>query len=144
MGDGRIELERELKSSGSRQFDLLFLDAFSSDSIPVHLLTSECFDLYLEHLHEKGIIIAHITNKFVDLKPVLASLANSKGLASVHIEHDNDEFEIVTDWVLLSRDVNTFTDAAFDAEQKSWTQGLKEIIWTDDSSSVFEIVNWNN
>lgn len=142
LGDGRIELQREWDEGGSNQFDLLFLDAFSSDSIPIHLLTYECFDLYLRHLNSDGIIVAHITNKFIDLKPVLASLARLHQLDSAWIEHREDAFAINTNWILLSPDFNLLDNAGLASRQLQWTIGLDELVWTDDNSSVFPIVNW--
>ena len=70
LGDARISLERELAEGHSQNFDVLVLDTFSSDSIPVHLVTKEAFALYLEHLAPDGIIAAHITNLHLDLQPV--------------------------------------------------------------------------
>ena len=67
LGDARISMQRELDETGSNEFDILVLDAFSGDSIPVHLLTEEAFDLYADNLREGGIIAVHITNLFVDL-----------------------------------------------------------------------------
>ena len=142
IGDGRFQLSRELKELGSHQFDLLFLDAFSSDSIPVHLLTQECFDLYLKHLDADGVIVAHVTNKFLDLKPVLASIAESKGLNSVAISHSNKELEIVTQWVLLSPNSNLPNQEIFDSNQRDWRQNEGELVWTDDHASVLPIVRW--
>ena len=144
LGDGRVLLGEEFEQSGSQRFDLLFLDAFSSDSIPAHLLTSECFDLYLKHLDPQGIIVAHITNKFVDLKPVLAAVATSKQLNSVYIRHNNDDFEMVTDWVLLSPDSDLLNSEGSDSQERNWMNGLDELNWTDDNSSVFPIVRWSH
>ncbi|MEM9412451.1 MAG: fused MFS/spermidine synthase, partial [Planctomycetota bacterium] len=102
-GDGRQLLEKELESIGSHQFDLLFLDAFSSDSIPVHLLTREAIELYLSHLHDDGILVFHVTNKFLDLRTVVKNTNESLGLTAAYIEHFDEEFNLRTKWVLVSR-----------------------------------------
>ena len=76
LGDGRLSLERELRDEGPQKFDILILDAFNSDSIPIHLLTEETFQLYLSHLRGPDSVLAfNITNKSLDLSPVLLSHA---------------------------------------------------------------------
>ena len=80
VGDARVELERELKSQ-SQQFDLLIVDAFSSDSIPAHLLTRECQRLYWEHLRADGVLAIHISNRYLDLRSVLIDCGGVEGVA---------------------------------------------------------------
>jgi hypothetical protein len=75
LGDARLMLERELARSGSQQFDLLAMDAFSGDSIPVHLVTMEAMQAYMKHLTPEGILAVHITNHYLDLRPVMAAAA---------------------------------------------------------------------
>ena len=144
LGDGRVELAREWSESGAQQFDLLFLDAFTSDSIPAHLLTTECFDLYLKHLRSDGVIVAHITNKFIDLQRVVTAHVRSLGLSSVLIEHQNDKMEITTRWILMSPDAGRFDGPPFTNQQRRWHQGLNPLRWTDEKSSVLPIVKWNS
>ncbi len=81
-GDARLSLEGELYTSGSQDFDVLILDAFSSDSIPVHLIDREAFDIYLQHLAPNGILAVHITNRHLDLLPVVWTLADHFKLES--------------------------------------------------------------
>ena len=105
LGDARISLERELAESGSQNFDVLVLDTFSSDSIPVHLVTKEAFALYLDHLAPDGIIAAHITNLHLDLQPVFWRLAKHYGLRMVRIEYEGDDNGgYASHWILLARD----------------------------------------
>jgi len=75
LGDGRISLERELVNNNRQQFDVLAVDAFSGDGIPIHLLTRESFALYWEHLQPSGILAFHITNYHFDFSPVIRALA---------------------------------------------------------------------
>jgi hypothetical protein len=81
LGDARISLERELAEHGSRDYDAIVLDAFSGDAIPAHLLTDESFALYEKHLRKDaagnpvGVIVVHISNRYIDLEPVVAALA---------------------------------------------------------------------
>jgi len=90
LGDARISLERELAEGGPQNFDVLVLDTFGSDSIPVHLVTKEAFALYLEHLAPDGIIAPHITNLPLDLQPVLWQLANHFDLHMVRVNYPGD------------------------------------------------------
>src|SRR6185503_1594730 len=105
LGDARISLERELADGHPQNFDVLVLDTFSSDSIPVHLVTKEAFALYLEHLAPDGVIAAHITNLHLDLQPVFWQLAQHYGLSIVRINYPGDSNGgYASHWILLSRD----------------------------------------
>ena len=84
-GDARISLERELAAGERQRFDVLVLDTFNSDAIPVHLITREAFAVYLEHLSPEGVIAAHISNQHLDLTPVLWQVALEYGLRMVLI-----------------------------------------------------------
>ena len=80
IGDARLSMERELLSGALQRYDVLAIDAFSSDSIPVHLITSEATALFFQHLKPDGILAFHISNRFLDLKPVLANIAQANNL----------------------------------------------------------------
>src|SRR5207244_11884299 len=79
LGDARLSLERE----PSQQFDVLAIDAFSSDAIPVHLITSEALGIYRRHMKPGGVIAFHVTNRYLDLVPVVQALAAAQGLAAI-------------------------------------------------------------
>jgi hypothetical protein len=102
MGDARLSLERE----APQNYDLLVVDAFSGDAIPLHLLTVEAVDLYLKHLAPRGILAIHVSNKFLDLPPVLERVAKARGLTAVMARDLNDKGSIVSDWVLLAREAS--------------------------------------
>jgi hypothetical protein len=88
-----------------QNFDVLALDTFSSDSIPVHLVTQEAFALYLEHLAPDGIIAAHISNRHLDLQPVFWQLARYYGLSMARVNYPGDsDGGYSSDWILLGRD----------------------------------------
>lgn len=142
-GDGRIELEKELATEGPRNYDILFIDAFSSDSIPVHLLTNECLELYWKHLNPDGILVLHITNKFVDLRPVVYSLAKKLGLNATLIDHDNPVVKTDTRWVLLTKNKELSDSPRFQNAKSEWPSELPAIIWTDDFASLAPLVIWN-
>ncbi|HYD84672.1 MAG TPA: fused MFS/spermidine synthase, partial [Opitutus sp.] len=105
LGDARLSMERELERGESQQFDVLALDAFSSDAIPVHLLTKEAFAIYLRHLKPGGVIAVHTSNRYLDLQPVVENLGRHLGLASVTVgdsPSDKEWWIFRSTWVLLS------------------------------------------
>ena len=142
LGDARISLERELAETGSQNFDVLVLDTFSSDSIPVHLVTKEALALYLEHLAPDGIIAAHITNLHLDLQPVFWELAEYYGLSMLRIEYKGDpDGGYASHWILLSRDpaqlnITAIRESAIDLG--GYYTNLR--LWTDDYSNLFQIL----
>lgn len=142
LGDGRLTLERQFREDGPADFDVLVLDAFSSDAIPVHLLTREAFDLYLRHVRRPGGLIAvNIANRFVDLMPVLRANARHHGLHMILVLHDSDdERELRTRWVLLSRDAAVLRAAPFASAAAPVAADGREMVWTDDFSNIFALM----
>ncbi|MEW6286314.1 MAG: ferrichrome ABC transporter permease [Chloroflexota bacterium] len=142
LGDARLSLERELAESGSQTFDVLILDTFSSDSIPVHLVTTEAFDLYLAHLAPGGIIAAHITNLHLDLQPVFWQLARHHGLHLVRVDYAGDaNGGYASHWILLTRDPAVLNVPAIQAravDLSGYSTNLR--LWTDDYSNLFQIL----
>jgi hypothetical protein len=140
MGDARLSMERD----SPQQFDLLALDAFSSDAIPVHLLTKEAFDLYQRHLKTNGVVAVHISNHFLDLEPVVANVAKGFGyqMAIIDFEENDEEWWLYSStWILLSRDDNLIQLPAIqDAKKKSSFSTRKVPLWTDDFTSLFQIL----
>lgn len=133
IGDGRLMLERE----ESQQFDVLALDAFASDSIPVHLLTLEAFELYLRHLKPDGVLAVHITNHYVDLTTVVAAAAKHYGLHWTLIDDSPwQEEQMSTDWAIMGRDKDALEalDGEFNPETKDNPP------WTDDYSNLFRVL----
>ena len=142
LGDARISLERELAEGHPQNFDVLVLDTFSSDSIPVHLVTKEAFALYLEHLAPDGIIAAHITNLHLDLQPVFWQLAKYYGLSMVRINYAGDSNGgYASHWILLSRDPALLEIPAIQGQAVDlggYSTNVK--LWTDDYSNLFQIL----
>jgi hypothetical protein len=142
LGDARISLERELAEGNPQSFDVLVLDTFSSDSIPVHLVTKEAFALYLEHLAPDGIIAAHITNLHLDLQPVFWQLAKFYGLSMVRVNYAGDSNGgYASHWILLARDpalleIPAIQKHAIDLDR--YSTNIK--LWTDDYSNLFQIL----
>jgi spermidine synthase len=137
MGDARLSLDRE----ESQEFDLLVIDAFSGDSIPVHLLTREAMQIYRRHMAEGGIIAVHISNTYLDLAPIVRGLAKDGGLSVVHLSAFDDEAHdlFANDWMLVSEDDKTI--AAFPASSKSTEKSCHDIrVWTDQYNNLFKIL----
>ena len=142
IGDGRLLLKRDTVQGRPRKFDLIFVDAFSSDAIPQHLITSQCVDLYLRHLADDGILIFHITNRFVDLRPVIATFAKQKRLSSLIRENKNTPDDRGTLWVLLSRRQSMFDPEWIKHLQSPWPQDMPDIGWTDDFAPLAPVTLW--
>jgi spermidine synthase len=103
LGDGRLSLERELKRGGARGYDILGIDAFAGDSIPMHLISREAMALYLQHLAPDGVIVFQATNRYIDLRPVVKRLATEFGLEAVLVS-DVPESTAAADYWLSSTD----------------------------------------
>ena len=104
LGDARIMLERELDRGEPQQFDVLAVDAFSSDAIPIHLLTKECVELYFKHIKDDGILALHISNRFVELEGVTMALAEAMNKKLIYVSNRDDDSKGIngSTWVLLT------------------------------------------
>jgi hypothetical protein len=139
LGDGRLSLERE----PPRNFDLLFMDAFSGDSIPVHLVTREAFELFFRHLKKDGILVVNMTNSYLDLRPVVASGAEHFGRIAIEIEDTPDEND---EECYLSHYALVMTPEKYEASPNLKTNsarihprvGFRP--WTDGFSNLFAIL----
>src|SRR5207244_2127972 len=111
LGDARLTMERQ----PDQALDLLAIDAFSSDAIPVHLLTAEAFALYFRHLNPRGILAVHISNRYVDLIPVVAANAARSGRIAMLFRDDGtgDHAWSPSSWVLIAADAAIFKSAPF-------------------------------
>lgn len=133
MGDARLSLERE----EGRRFDLLAVDAFSGDSIPVHLLTREALELYFRRLKPNGILGIHISNKYLNLEPVLAEGLRTLGKQATVVDSEGDEAEVVygATWVLASADGRQLPSEGRPLRGKEAFP-----CWTDDYCDLFSIL----
>jgi hypothetical protein len=133
LGDGRISLERESRN-GSQNFDLLVIDAFNSDSIPAHLLTKEAMEVYLHHLKKhSGVLAFHISNRFLDLKPVVSGNAQQFGLKVFLIESGSEtDVALGSTWMLLTQQIGSSNDS----------KPGRVVYWTDDFHSILPILKW--
>jgi hypothetical protein len=137
MGDGRLSLEREPPNG----FDLLMMDAFSGDSIPVHLITREAFQQYFKHLKPDGLIVIHISNKYLDLEPVLARVSESLKKPARVYETDDDEGGncFGTTYVLFANEESRFQRPTLTIGREIQSRE-KVAVWTDDYSNMFRIL----
>ena len=141
MGDARLSFERELADGAAMPFDVIAIDAFSSDSIPVHLITREALDVFVRHLKPDGVVAFHVSNRFLRLAPVVAQLADDADLEAVDVFGDpTDDDETSSEWVLVTRN-DAFLDR--DAVQKQATE-IEPIVglpmWTDRFNNLFKIL----
>ena len=140
LGDARLNLEREPPQG----FDVLAVDAFSSDSIPVHLITKEALGVYLRHMKPGGVVAFHVSNRFLSLPPVVGRLAKEHGVHVTLVSDngkDGADDHTTTDWVLISRDALALqakeimeTKPEPPAEHPGWRT------WTDDYSNLVQIL----
>ncbi|MDA0659048.1 MAG: hypothetical protein O3C60_09395 [Planctomycetota bacterium] len=145
LGDARVLLDHSLRDGHSEQFDVLAIDAFSGDAIPLHLLTQECLDLYLRHLAPDGVVAYHISNIYLNLEPIVHRLAAERSLQSLTVRtHTQHDLGIEgSRWVLVSR------DRTLQTRSKDWPEAflptpadLAGPLWTDDFSSIAAVVQW--
>jgi len=136
MGDGRLSLEREPRQN----YDLLVIDAFSGDAIPVHLITKQALELYFHHLKRAGILALHITNTHLDLEPVVDRLSRELGKRAVLITNDrNEEKKIYSSrWALISSQPITSPKILEAAEELTARPDFR--VWTDDYNNLFQIL----
>ena len=135
LGDARLKLERE----SPQRFNVLAVDAFSSDAIPLHLITSEAVAIYKRHLAPGGVIAFHVTNRFLDLVPVVEALARANGLDVIHIADDGDEAMAArSDWLLLSEDAELLARPELAEFAKPITPRRDWRLWTDEYNNIVQ------
>jgi len=145
QGDGRVSLQQQFDRSGSQQFDVLVIDAFSGDSIPQHLLTQEAVALYFKHLKQEGVLAIHISNTHLNLIPLVRGLANALNKEIVYVrtkakgseEHD-------AQWVMLTNNQQLLNDARLKVYRSAWSSENKRednlIIWSDEHSDLLSVL----
>ena len=139
MGDGRLNLEAE----PSQQFDILVMDAFSGDSVPVHLITREAFQTYFRHLKPDGILAVNITNNYLDLEPVMeraAAAVNKVAYSYFYEGAPEDEVCFNSSWALIMDRRTWDAQIALHDNAKLLRQAPKFRTWTDDFSNLFGIL----
>ncbi len=135
MGDARLSLERE----APQHFDVLLLDAFSGDSVPVHLLTVEAFQIYAKHMKPTGIIAVHCSNRYLELAQIIEKVATSVGMKTTRIITEQSGDDEYTDYVLVTN--NEPFLKAHPPETLGYEKDLPVSLWTDKSHNLFEILD---
>lgn len=144
LGDGR----RMLAQIPDKTFDLLVLDAFSSDAVPVHLLTREALVIYLEKLSDHGVLVFNISNRYVDLAPVLANLAEDANLFVLRQgfspnPKEVDQGALASDWVVMGRSLEDISAIRSDKRWQTIDPHPGQGLWTDDYSNLFRALIWH-
>ena len=141
LGDARVQLERELSEGESQEFDMIAVDAFSSDVIPVHLLTAECGDIYRRHLAPDGLLLLHISNRSLNLERVARGLAEHLGWRVVlFFSGAKDETgESTSRWVIITANTGFLQQHRIADEVSNWTDRRSPITWTDDFASLWHV-----
>ena len=142
LGDARLSLERE----PAQNLDVLAIDAFSGDSVPAHLLTTEALDVYLRHLKPGGALLFHTTNRYLELAPVVKMIAESRGMSAALIEHeptaDEEENQLLSnsDWVVVTRNQSLINLPEISSRVKDIVQPRGATLWTDDYNNLFRVL----
>ncbi len=137
LGDARLSLEREPRG----KFDVLAVDAFSSDSIPVHLLTIEAFRDYLDRLKPNGLLAVHVSNKHLELAGVVTRAAQELGITAARIESLDDDYQATykADWIVLAKDASVLSRPEWNGPQRVSLPAAGDL-WTDDYSNLLKIL----
>lgn len=140
-GDARLKLQ----TASEGQYGLIVLDAFSSDAIPVHLLTQQALDLYLSKLAEGGILAFHISSRTLDLKPILADLAESRRLVCIgfdDLQPASVEGKDPSQWVVMARGSEEISNLSINTQWKR-LEGTGARVWSDDFSNIVRAIRWD-
>jgi hypothetical protein len=144
LGDGRLSIAK----APARHYDLIVLDAFSSDAIPTHLLTLEALSLYRSKLSETGILALHLSNRYLDLEPVLGRLIQAAGVAGLIRVNTQRTAELEAGgdpsiWAAIASDPSSLGALQRDARWRP--VGIREGVglWTDDFSNIFSVFLWS-
>ena len=141
MGDARLSMERE----ANQQYDVIVLDAFSSDAIPVHLLTLEAFDHYQRHLKPDGAIVVHVSNRYLDLHPVVYRIADKIGFPAITIDDNDTAYEDAgfygSDWIIMTRNEVLLQQPLLrDVTKETVEFPARIMYWTDERSDLLSIL----
>jgi hypothetical protein len=151
LGDGRLQLAR----ATDNYYDLLVMDAFSSDAIPTHLVTLEAIQLYFQKLKDNGIIAINISNRFINLEPVLTNLAQQLKLVSYSqidrtiTPEQKSQGKTASQWIILAKNMESLGTLTTDSHWHNSTKvdsknNSNPTVWTDDFSDIWQVLRLNN
>jgi spermidine synthase len=142
LGDARLKIE----DAADAAYDAIFLDAFSSDAVPVHLITREALDLYLRKLGPRGILTFNISNRYIDLSPVLGDLGNAAGMVCFTrlddrvSEEERAQGKLPSHYVLMARDAADIEPLVKDSRWQRLERRPGAALWTDDFSNILSVL----
>ena len=137
LGDARLSLERE----PAHGFDVLAIDAFSSDAIPMHLITREAMEIYEKHLNATGVIAFHVSNRYLDLKPVVKAIAESRGLNVAWVRETYNDGGTRSDWILLAKDKSLLSKSEIVEGTRVIPSTPNRRVWTDDFNNLLQALH---
>lgn len=146
-GDARVTMERERQLGKPAQFDVLAVDAFSSDAVPVHLLTRECFETYFYHLKDDGVLAVHISSRYFELSPIVKAIATigpATGMEALLVWNETNENQgtDASTWVLLTRNADFLNSVQVRRFIEPWPEDMPVMPpWTDDYSNLFRLMS---
>ncbi len=141
LQDARLALAAQAAVADPPQYDLIILDAYADDMMPIHLMTTEAIREYLSLLKPDGILAIHISSRYLELRPVIKGNAITNDLV-VRYQDDRDPLEHAAPsvWTLLARNEQVFAGAAF--EDTETLAEFDTLVWTDTYSALFPVVEW--
>ena len=143
LGDARLSMERELAAGQKNDFDVLVLDAFTGDAIPLHLLTKEAFQLYFAHMKTDGVLALNITNDHLDLRRLILGLAQSSGRKVIHISNSRKELDCSpSDWLIITNDNLLLSSPQITQRVADWPARVTAapLVFTDNYSNLFSLL----
>jgi spermidine synthase len=145
LGDARLQLERE-QAANAPAYQVLIADAFSSDSIPKHLLTTEALQVYLDRITPDGIVAIHVSNRFIELAPLLERQADDLGVTALHVaynpqtERPEDAYQYASSWVLLTRNPLFAQHPVVQTAARDFPAQASQVRWTDDFAPLLPLL----
>jgi spermidine synthase len=145
IGDARLQLEEELRGGAPLKFDVLAVDAFNSDAIPIHLLTREAVDIYWKHLAPEGLLLFHISNHSLDLAPIVRAHAEYLGCEAVRVIAAGDTAKDTNynTWVVLTQNRDFLDSLVIKSAVDPWTEkDAAPLAWTDDFAGLWHVLKF--
>jgi hypothetical protein len=146
QGDARVRL----RHAADKEYGILVIDAFSSDAIPIHLITREAFNLYLSKLARGGVLAIHMSNKYMDLAPVIGDLANQSGLICLYkkdgggeADDESTKGKYPSQWIIMAREEKALGKLIYDRRWNYIAPRQNAEPWTDDFSNIISVLKWN-
>ncbi len=146
LGDARLQLDTELRNGAPTPFDVLAVDAFNSDAIPIHLLTREAVDIYWKHMAPDGLLLFHISNHSLDLAPIVRAHAEYLGCEAARIIASGSEAKDTNynTWVVVTQNREFLESPAIQSAVDPWTErDAAPLVWTDDFAGLWQVLKFN-